>query len=122
MFEPEEARRLISKIMNLDTPPWRPMPSRKIAALLGVSLQTLANWRVRSSGPEPAPRPRGKGNRTFYVPAGVASWLAGIAGEPLEAWKVTMGWLKEKKCLELYNPSEEAFAEATTFLDEQRLI
>lgn len=122
MFEPEEARRLISKIMNLDTPPWRPMPSRKIAALLGVSLQTLANWRVRSSGPDPAPKRRGKGNRTFYVPAQVANWLATFTDMPLQPWEVTMQWLKDKKCLELYNPSEEAFAEATTFLDEQRLI
>jgi len=74
-------------------PPWRPMASRELAGLLGVSLQSLANWRVRGSGPEPEPPMKGKGNRTFYRPDKVLSWLEGTDKEP---WEYSRDWLLKR--------------------------
>lgn len=81
-------------MMQIASPPWRPIPSRLLAKVLGVSLQSLANWRVRDTGPQPEPYRRGQGNRTMYRPDVVMSWLAMIAGQETEPWKFSQKWLQ----------------------------
>ncbi len=80
-----------AELMASPHPPWRPMPSREVARLVGASLQSLANWRIRGTGPEPEPAGTGRGNRTYYRPDKLLAWLAG--GE----WWVHSGvWLDER--------------------------
>lgn len=75
------------------TPPWRPITSRALAKVLGVSLQSLANWRVRECGPEAEPWKKGKGNRTFYRPDKVLSWIGDGQQEP---WEFCRLWLQNR--------------------------
>lgn len=81
-------------MMQIASPPWRPIPSRVLAKVLGVSLQSLANWRVRNTGPRPEPYRRGQGNRTMYRPDVVMSWLSMVAGQETEPWKFSQTWLQ----------------------------
>lgn len=64
-----------------------------IAKMLGVSLQTLANWRVRETGPTPEPPASGKGNRVFYRLDEIASWLS---DRSVSRWEVSCAWLERK--------------------------
>ncbi len=48
-------------------PPWHAMSVREVAEALGVSIQVLANWRIRGRGPKPLPAELFRGNRTFYA-------------------------------------------------------
>lgn len=75
------------------TPPWRPISSRELAQILGVSLQSLANWRVRETGPEPEPPKKGKGNKVYYRPDIVLAWLE----EEKEPWEFSRDWLLNRK-------------------------
>lgn len=61
--------------------------------MLGVSLQSLANWRVRETGPEPEPIRRGRGNKMFYRPDKVLSWLV----DDREPWEFSRDWLLNRK-------------------------
>ncbi|MGQ7794700.1 hypothetical protein ACUN0C_20105 [Faunimonas sp. B44] len=89
MFDQNRTQELLHQLLHADTPPWRPIRSRKLAAILDVSLQSLANWRVRGTGPEPEPMRRGNGNRTFYKPEKVMAWLSGR-----EPWQHSYEWLR----------------------------
>ena len=53
-------------------PPWWFMPARAVEYWLGVSGQTLANWRGRGTGPDCY---KGNGNRVWYRVADVRTWL-----------------------------------------------
>jgi hypothetical protein len=64
-------------------PPWHAMSVREVAEALGVSIQVLANWRIRGRGPEPLPAELFRGNRTFYAVHEVANALT---QEPSEGW------------------------------------
>lgn len=46
--------RFVLAAMDSNLPPWRPIPSRSVAKLLGIKLQTLANWRMRDIGRNPS--------------------------------------------------------------------
>ena len=61
--------------------------------MLGVSLQSLANWRVRGTGPEPEDYLKGQGNRTYYRPDEVLSWLTDRTREP---WEFSRDWLAKR--------------------------
>lgn len=84
--------RLLPLFLSASLPIWRPIPSRELARKLGVSLQSLANWRVRDTGPEAEAAIRGKGNRTFYRPDKVLSWLCEGEKQP---WEFSRDWLKK---------------------------
>lgn len=71
--------------------PWDTLSSRQLAALLRVSIQVLANWRMRDTGPKPAPANCFRGNRTYYPVYEVEAWLCGI-----EPWEVMRDWLRER--------------------------
>lgn len=68
-------------------PPWHVVSSRELAEALGVTLQTLANWRIRDSGPPPAPHRWFGGNRTYYRIDQTLAWLSALHDHPTPAWK-----------------------------------
>ena len=82
----------VGEISRQCQPPWRPIPSRLLGRLLEVSVQSLANWRVRGTGPEPEPMRRGKGNKIFYRPDKVIEWLE-QGRRP--HWRISADWLDE---------------------------
>ena len=59
------------------------MSVREVAEALGVSIQVLANWRIRGRGPKPLPADLFRGNRTFYA---VHEVVNARAQEPSEGW------------------------------------
>lgn len=69
-------------------PIWRAVTSRQMANLLGVTVQTLANWRVREQGPRYSFAPKGKGNKCLYRLSEVLEWLS---GRP--SWEIEGEWL-----------------------------
>ena len=83
----------IDAVRNFKAPLWRPISSRQLAALLGVSLQSLANWRVRGYGPPYLPHITGTGNKIYYRPDEVLAWLSGGTVEP---WEFVRDWLAER--------------------------
>jgi hypothetical protein len=89
------------------SPPWRLIPSRDVAKLLGVSLQVLANWRVRGSGPPYDATVRGRGNKIFYRVADVLAWAAQQRGEQVEGWEICRDWI-EARGVKLEDPTPEA--------------
>lgn len=97
------------------TPPWKMMSSRELSQLLGVSLQVLANWRVRDAGPSPAPRRRGGGNRIFYRRSAVMEWLSGVAGQPQPEWMHVRDWLVRFRLLD-GEPTEAEVAHVAAHL------
>lgn len=97
---------MITFVMLEDaTPPWRTISSRQLASLLGVSLQTLANWRVRGTGPQTAPLKKGRGNKVFYRRDAVLAWLCEDAVEP---WEFCRDWLAEREITVLGVPTQES--------------
>lgn len=87
-----DAEHFFSAAMTTNLPPWRPIPSRLAARLLGTSLQSLANWRMRDVGPVTEPMRRGQGNRIYYRPDKIAEWLSG--GKCAD-WQFSAFWLQQ---------------------------
>jgi hypothetical protein len=83
----------VSAAIKSPLPPWRPIPSRAAAQMLGTSLQSLANWRMRDLGPTPEPMKQGRGNRIYYRPDRIAEW---ISGGRCADWQLSRSWLQEK--------------------------
>ena len=90
-------------IASMKRAPWDVLSSVELADLLGVSLQVLANWRVRGSGPAPAPSKCFRGNRTYYPIFSVISWMKGG-----ENWHAVRDWLHEKYIFPKPLTTEEA--------------
>lgn len=80
-------------LLSSSSPPWRSISSRTLARVLGVSLQTLANWRVRDAGPPCEGYRRGAGNKVFYRPDKVMTWLKAQVGATSEPWEHSFAWL-----------------------------
>ncbi|MER9397495.1 hypothetical protein NKI46_05065 [Mesorhizobium sp. M0615] len=87
-----DAKHFYSTAMTTSLPPWRPIPSRMAARILGVSLQSLANWRMRDLGPRTEPLKKGYGNRIYYRPDKIAEWLSG--GQCV-GWQFSAQWLSQ---------------------------
>lgn len=87
------AQPFIDAMLASSAPPWKGVSSRAMARRLGVSLQVLANWRVRDVGPEHERAPRGRGNKMLYRPDMVAAWLADGTPQP---WEFTADWLQRR--------------------------
>ena len=66
----------------IDRPPWQAMSVGEVADVLGVSIQVLANWRIRGRGPTPFPSTLFKGNRTHYPVYEAANAAAEWPKEP----------------------------------------
>jgi hypothetical protein len=105
-------QRAAEEIMSSATPPWRPIRSREVARLLAVSLQTLANWRVRGTGPEPEPMGTGHGHRTYYRPDKLLAWLD---GQPW--WRHSGVWLMSMGLAHDAIDDEVTVAEHIRFLE-----
>lgn len=85
--------RFVVGAIDSPLPPWRPIPSRSAAQLLGIKLQTLANWRMRDLGPVFEPWQAGRGNRVYYRPDRIAAWLSGRHDA---GWLLSGRWLQAK--------------------------
>lgn len=88
-----DLQHFVTAAMDSNLPPWRPVPSRSAAQMLGVQLQSLANWRMRDVGPKSEPWKKGGGNRTYYRPDRLAEWLS---GGRCTGWQFSACWLEEK--------------------------
>ena len=84
----DQAYAVADTAIRTDDPIWRPLPTREIARRLGVSIQVLANWRVRDLGPRAHSRRKGEGNKTYYRMDEVLEWLSGR-----ESWQYDRDWL-----------------------------
>jgi hypothetical protein len=84
------------RLQEMRRAPWHVLSARELAHLLGVSLQVLANWRVRAKGPAPSPSSDYPGNRTFYRVSAIDAWLRGLQGECVDEWQVTAEWLMQQ--------------------------
>src|SRR5262249_48172108 len=71
-----DVEHFFSAALETNLPPWRPIPSRMAARVLGTSLQSLANWRMRDIGPATEPMRRGEGNRIYYYPGENDGWFS----------------------------------------------
>jgi len=87
-----DAKHFYLTAMTTSLPPWRPIPSRLAARFLGVSLQSLANWRMRDIGPAAEPMRRGYGNRIYYRPNKIAEWLS---DGKCSDWQFSALWLRQ---------------------------
>ena len=76
-----------------ERPPWHVASSLELATALGVSLQTIANWRIRSVGPPALPKGHFRGNRSYYVVEEVLAWLSDRRGEPRAGWLFSRDYL-----------------------------
>ena len=112
MIDKETAQELLVSLAEVARRPWRPIPSRQLAKLLGVSIQTLANWRMRETGPSWEPLRRGQGNRIYYRPDKVMAWLSEIAGCPHAPWEFAHAYLVENGLDNL--PREQSLVERVT--------
>lgn len=86
-----DALDFVTAAMGSNLPPWRPIPSRAAADMLGVSLNALAQWRMRRVGARCEPWVPGRGNRVYYRPDRLAEWLS--AGRCAE-WQFSGWWLQ----------------------------
>lgn len=60
-------------------PTWSIVSSRELSEALGVSLNTICNWRMRKILPEPFFHPQLKGNKVYYRISALRAWLEGRA-------------------------------------------
>ena len=91
-----------ASIADMDLTPWDVLSSRELAKLLGVSIQVLANWRIRDRGPVPAPAECFRGNRTYYPVFEIEAWQRGV-----EPWEVLCDWLRKRFIFEQPLDTEE---------------
>lgn len=78
-----------------DLPPWHWITSAQLAAILGVSLQSVWNWRVRKTGPPFAPAPTFRGPKRWYRIADVKAWLMARHGQPTTASDLIAAWIDD---------------------------
>ena len=91
-----------ASIADMDLTPWDVLSSRELAKLLGVSIQVLANWRIRDRGPVPAPAECFRGNRTYYPVFEIEAWQRGV-----EPWEVLSEWLRKRFIFKLPLETED---------------
>lgn len=94
-------------------PPWHVVSSRELAGVLGVTLQTLANWRVRGIGPPPEPSSQFKGHREHYRIDRVLAWLSERNGEPRQPWTFNAAFIAQHLGATTLSAEETAAAIAT---------
>lgn len=76
-------------------PPWHVVSSRELADALGVSLQSVANWRIRGNGPPPEPSRHFRGHREHYRVDRVLAWLSERNGAPQPAWTFSAAFIAQ---------------------------
>jgi hypothetical protein len=95
---------------RLDRPPWRAVSSVELAGLLGIHLNTVWNWTMRGTGPEPEPEGVHvrASNRRFFNLAVALAWLADRDGAPVEPWRWCRRWLAERRLCDGRFPDPDA--------------
>lgn len=78
-------------IIKAPIAPWRRIDSRRVANVLGVTPQTLANWRSRSIGPQPLQPTRTQGRACYYTLDQFAVWASDMT--PEDVWRE---WLERR--------------------------
>ncbi len=121
-FALTDAEAALRTLKQMSMPPWWPMRSRELSKVLGVSLQTLANWRSRGTGPSPAPYMRGQGNRTMYRPDMVMAWLHGLLGKQVEPWELVIQWFFDQDILDIKTHTREHVEGVIEFYDRHRFF
>jgi hypothetical protein len=104
---------------RLDKPPWHGASSAELAQLLGVHLNTVWNWTMRGTGPEPEPgdvHVRAS-NRRFFMPSLVLAWLSGE--EP--AWTWSGRWLVDHHML-ASDPTPDRVRAAVEAIDRRNVL
>jgi DNA replication protein DnaC len=82
------------------TPP--PHLGKFASALLGniqaalTHLNSVWNWTMRGTGPEPGDTHVRAANRRFFLPCLVLAWLSAKEGSPVPAWARSRRWLAEQ--------------------------
>ncbi|PHS25516.1 MAG: hypothetical protein COA85_06905 [Robiginitomaculum sp.] len=71
--------------------PWLVVSSLELADMLGVHLQTIANWQIRKQGPQSEPKGHWRGNRRYFSIASIMAWL-----EDKEPWEIYQEWIGRK--------------------------
>lgn len=74
--------------------PWCSVTSRELSKILGVSLQTINNWKMRDILPAPEPSHLHKGNVNRYKISKIKSWLEGKDEETIQ-WEWIDKYAKE---------------------------
>lgn len=87
------ASHILEEFSSSAIAPWKLVSSRELSRRLGVSVQALANWRIRGCGPASIGLQRGHGNRIFYRRSAVIAWLAALNGQGQEEWAYSRDWL-----------------------------
>jgi len=113
-----EKHAALERLLAAPGPPWRPIPSQSLKRFLGVSLQALANWRVRGTGPEPESFIPGLGNKVHYCPNRVMSWLTGYKRH---YWEYSADWLAAHG-VGVDDPSEASVQERMQLLERLRVF
>lgn len=85
-----------SRLQSLKRAPWHVLSGRELSDLTGVSLQVLANWRVRGKGPKPCPAGAYRGHRCYYRVSAIDAWLCELEGVMREEWEITADWLMQQ--------------------------
>lgn len=78
-----------------DVAPWHYINSAQLATILGVSLQSIWNWRVRATGPPFAPAQTFRGPKRWYCVADVKAWLMTRHGQPTTASDLITAWIDD---------------------------
>ncbi|PHR55050.1 MAG: hypothetical protein COA47_14495 [Robiginitomaculum sp.] len=91
-----------------ETFPWLVISSLELADVLGVHLQTIANWQIRKQGPIAEPKDHWRGNRRYFSIANITAWL-----DQVEAWKVYQEWIGTR----FYNAENKPKDECEKLID-----
>lgn len=73
-----DSQQLMTRLADLgykDLAPYHVISGPELSRILGVSDQTLANWRMRGVGPQPEPREDWKAHRNYYKIAKVLAYF-----------------------------------------------
>lgn len=89
------AEERLEAVLNAPVAPWRVITARDAARLLGVSTQTLANWRFRGIGPA-AKSGAMNTRRQNYTSADIGVWLASLSGQTLMPSDISRMWLARR--------------------------
>jgi hypothetical protein len=84
-----------NKVIAAPIAPWRSISPKVAAGILGVTTQTLANWRFRSL-PSAARTGASYGRRGYYRLADLAEWIAQKHGVRSSAEALSRKWLEAR--------------------------
>lgn len=91
-----DQERALVTLHGMKRTPWDALSSAELAGLLGVSLQVLANWRVRGRGPSWVKTNVFRGTRTFYAVAEIDRWLRALKDDHHPLWEIVAAWLGDR--------------------------